>query len=118
MESNEDEFDPDLNAQVRNSNSIYAATSISGAEDDDDIEGDIEVELPEDLQKLLVLSPKTRKRDEEALVSSLLYGKGSNKYSVKGAEIYSAGEIEASEFASSDEDTWAGEGVPWEVAEL
>lgn len=81
-----------------------------------------EVDLPEEMRRVLALSPRDRDREkeEEDLVNGLIKGRRR-----VGGEIWGPGEVgverEESEgwtLRGSGEDDWEGEGVPWEVAEL
>ena len=81
--------------------------------------GKFEVSLPDELQRILAISPGSRSRDseEEKVVRSLLYGSRETHYDPsKGGEIWDVGED--SEDAAGTEEEWEGEPVPWEVGEL
>ncbi|KAI0720025.1 hypothetical protein C8T65DRAFT_634612 [Cerioporus squamosus] len=81
--------------------------------------GKFEVNLPDELQRILAISPGSRSRDseEEKVVRSLLYGSRETHYDPsKGGEIWDIGED--SEHAAGTEEEWEGEPVPWEVGEL
>ncbi|RPD82322.1 hypothetical protein L226DRAFT_22696 [Lentinus tigrinus ALCF2SS1-7] len=81
--------------------------------------GKFEVNLPDELQRVLAISPGSRSRDteEERAVRSLLYGSRETHYDAsKGGEIWDIGED--SEHATGTEEEWEGEPVPWEVGEL
>lgn len=87
-------------------------------EESSDNAGRFEVNLPEDLHRILAISPKGRTREtgEEKVVRSLLYGSRELHYDPsKGGEIWDVGE--ESEH-SGETDDWEGEPVPWEVGEL
>lgn len=77
---------------------------------------ELEINLPDCLRSVLHISPsRAREREERALVDSLLLGEASvDKY----GEVWGVGEVEPSTAVTDDEDDWAGEGVPWEAAEL
>lgn len=87
-----------------------------------------DVDLPEDLRRLLALSPHHTQKDnleEGRIARELLYGRRETHYVPKrGGEIWDAGEIddevreENLKKTLSDEDEWEGEPVPWEVGEL
>lgn len=87
-----------------------------------------EVDLPEDMKRLLALSPHHTQKDtlEEARIArELLYGRREAHYVPKrGGEIWDVGEIDEEvgeenlKKTLSDEDEWEGEPVPWEVGEL
>ncbi|KAI0801032.1 DNA replication and checkpoint protein-domain-containing protein [Fomes fomentarius] len=81
--------------------------------------GRFEVSLPDELQRVLAISPDAVKRDveEEKVVRGLLYGSRETHYDPsKGGEIWDVGED--SEHADGTEEDWEGEPVPWEVGEL
>lgn len=84
--------------------------------------GSIEVSLPEDLKRVLALSPKDNKQKEDTenkVAKELLYGSRIRNYDgVKGGEIWDVGEWEGDEDHVGQEDDWEGEPVPWEVGEL
>ncbi|KAH9948174.1 hypothetical protein B0H21DRAFT_734929 [Amylocystis lapponica] len=73
------------------------------------VSANVEVRLPEDLRRMLALSP-TRAREiaeeESRLVQGLLYGRRAHYDAGKGGEVWGT------------EEEWEGEGVPWEVGEL
>ena len=79
--------------------------------------GKFEVDLPEDLQRILAISPGGRaKNSGEKVVKSLLYESRETHYDAsKGGEIWDVGE--ESDHGEGTED-WEGEPVPWEVGEL
>ena len=80
--------------------------------------GKFEVDLPDDLHRILAISPdgQTRETGEEKVVRSLLYGSREVHYDPsKGGEIWDVGED--SEYGG-DTDDWEGEPVPWETGEL
>ncbi|KAF8516560.1 hypothetical protein BU17DRAFT_50765 [Hysterangium stoloniferum] len=76
-----------------------------------------DVDLPEEMQRMLALSPKdaNREKEEEYVVKSLIRGRRRGI-----AEVWGAGEFAGESEGVDDiaEDDWEGEGVPWEVAEL
>jgi hypothetical protein len=77
-----------------------------------------EVDLPEEMRRVLALSPHdgAREMEEEDLVTGLMRGRRR-----AGGEVWAPGEIGGEEEGIkrvSEEDEWEGEGVPWEVAEL
>ena len=81
--------------------------------------GRFEVNLPDELQRVLAISPDGRKREteEEKVVRGLLYGSRETHYdATKGGEIWDVGE--ESEHGGGTEDEWEGDPVPWEVGEL
>lgn len=84
-------------------------------------EGVVEVNLREDLKRILALSPEKRTEEEERkIANAVLYGRREGHYDAKGFEVWDAGEMsEGAEGARDDgEDDWEGEPVPWEVGEL
>lgn len=81
--------------------------------------GRFEVNLPDELQRMLAISPGSRRREteEEKVVRGLLYGSRETHYDAgKGGEIWDVGE--ESEHGGGTEEEWEGEPVPWEVGEL
>ena len=76
----------------------------------------VDVDLPDNLRTILhISSSHSREREERALVDSLLLGETSaDKY----GEIWGLGEVDVSASVTDEEEDWAGEGVPWEAAEL
>ena len=84
-----------------------------------DVPGDFEVNLPDDLRRVLAISPsKAHTTRDVNVVRGLLYGKRTSGYDArKGGDIWNVGEIgEATD--SQAEDDWEGEPVPWETGEL
>lgn len=93
-----------------------------------------EVNLPEDLRRVLALSPPPHvapdSEEEAKLVRGLLYGRREGHYDPsRGGEIWGVGEVSEEEDVlglgqkrvrgrEEDEDEWEGEPVPWEVGEL
>ncbi|KIP12553.1 hypothetical protein PHLGIDRAFT_261535 [Phlebiopsis gigantea 11061_1 CR5-6] len=96
-----------------------------------------EVDLPEDLRRVLALSPPRHAAldpgEEEKLVHRLLYGRREGHYEAsRGGEIWGVGEVDGEsenedvlglgkervKSQEEDEDEWEGEPVPWEVGEL
>jgi hypothetical protein len=85
----------------------------------DDVPGDFEVNLPDDLHRLLAISPsKAHTTRDINMVRGVLYGERASSYDArKGGDIWDVGEIgEAGD--SQAEDDWEGEPVPWETGEL
>ncbi|EJF66913.1 hypothetical protein DICSQDRAFT_158554 [Dichomitus squalens LYAD-421 SS1] len=81
--------------------------------------GRFEVTLPDELQRVLAISPGGRKREteEEKVVRGLLYGSRETHYdAAKGGEIWDVGE--ESEHGEGTEEDWEGDPVPWEAGEL
>ncbi|KAF8531899.1 hypothetical protein JB92DRAFT_3104585 [Gautieria morchelliformis] len=77
-----------------------------------------EVDLPEEMRRVLAFSPHdgAREMEEEDLVNGLMRGRRR-----AGGEVWAPGEVGGEEDGTkrvSEEDEWEGEGVPWEVAEL
>ncbi|KAI0314773.1 hypothetical protein OF83DRAFT_413138 [Amylostereum chailletii] len=83
----------------------------------DDEPGDFEVNLPDELRRMLALSPsKARDAEETGTVQGVLYGIRTKHYDgEKGGDIWDAGEY-GNELEV--EDDWEGEPVPWEVGEM
>jgi hypothetical protein len=85
----------------------------------DGVPGDFDVNLPDDLRRLLAISPsKAHTTRDVNMVRGVLYGERTSSYDArKGGDIWDVGEIgEASD--SQAEDDWEGEPVPWETGEL
>ncbi|KAH9964244.1 hypothetical protein BC827DRAFT_1189900 [Russula dissimulans] len=85
----------------------------------DDVPGDLEVNLPDDLRRLLAISPsKAHTTRDISMVRGVLYGERTSNYDArKGGDVWDVGEIgETSD--SQAEDDWEGEPVPWETGEL
>lgn len=85
----------------------------------DDVPGDFEVNLPDDLRRVLAISPsKAHTTRDINMVRGVLYGERTSRYDArKGGDIWDVGEIgEATD--SQAEDDWEGEPVPWETGEL
>jgi hypothetical protein len=85
----------------------------------DGVPGDLEVNLPDDLHRLLAISPSEAHTTRDVnMVRGVLYGERTSGYDArKGGDIWDVGEIgEASD--SQAEDDWEGEPVPWETGEL
>ncbi|KAI0066482.1 hypothetical protein BV25DRAFT_1912550 [Artomyces pyxidatus] len=83
----------------------------------DDEPGEFEVNLPEDLRRMLAISPsKAHDAGEVGVVRGLLYGVRTAHYdALKGGDIWDAGETGD---GTEGEDDWEGEPVPWETGEL
>lgn len=84
-------------------------------------EGVVEVNLREDLKRILALSPERRTEEEERrMANAVLYGRREGHCDAKGVEVWDVGEMsEGAEGIRGDgEDDWEGEPVPWEVGEL
>ncbi|KZT05824.1 uncharacterized protein LAESUDRAFT_701135 [Laetiporus sulphureus 93-53] len=82
--------------------------------------GKTEVRLPDELRRILALSPRRDSvQEEQRLVNGLLYGRRETHYDVKRGEIWEVGEIsDGFDGVDEEEEDWEGEPVPWEVAEL
>lgn len=80
--------------------------------------GKFEVDLPDELQRVLAISPgRSQEQGDEKVVRELLYGSREVHYNPqKGGEIWDVGEDE--EHAGETEEEWESEPVPWEVGEL
>ncbi|KAH8119943.1 hypothetical protein DFH11DRAFT_19506 [Phellopilus nigrolimitatus] len=97
---------------------VSGRRDISGLGEDESEGSEPEVNLPEDLRKVLYISSThSRDREERSLVESLLHG-GPSSQDQRG-EVWGIGEVDETAAAITDgEDDWAGEGIPWEVGEL
>ena len=85
----------------------------------DDEPGDFEVNLPDDLRRVLAISPSRAHTTRDVnMVRSVLYGERTSGYGErKGGDIWDVGEIgEVTD--SQAENDWEGEPVPWETGEL
>jgi hypothetical protein len=85
----------------------------------EDTLGDFEVNLPDDLHRLLAISPsKAHTTRDISMARGVLYGERTSNYDAqRGGDIWDVGEIgEASD--PEAEDDWEGEPVPWETGEL
>lgn len=108
------DFDEEVHWRTRPRSDDLADTDSSSLDP-----GKFEVNLPDELQRVLAISPDAVKRDveEEKVVRGLLYGSRETHYDPsKGGEIWDVGED--SEHADGTEEDWEGEPVPWEVGEL
>ncbi|GJE99662.1 hypothetical protein PsYK624_159330 [Phanerochaete sordida] len=99
----------------------------------DEPEERFEVHLPDDLKRVLALSPPPHiaPEDEDQLVKGLLYGRRAHYDASRGGEVWGAGEFSSESEdglelpgakrkprGEESEDEWEGEPLPWEVAEL
>jgi hypothetical protein len=83
--------------------------------------GTFSVELPDELRRVLAISPsRTRSGIEERVVRGLLYGDRVGHYDPsRGGDIWDVGEGHESVRGDTEaEDDWESEPVPWEVGEL
>jgi len=83
--------------------------------------GTFSVDLPDNLRRVLAISPPgTQNSKEERVVRCLLYGDRVGHYDAsKGGDIWDVGEGNDGVRADTEtEDDWEGEPVPWEVGEL
>ncbi|KAI0830550.1 hypothetical protein BC628DRAFT_1312800 [Trametes gibbosa] len=80
--------------------------------------GRLEVDLPDELQRFLAISPgRSKEPGDEKVVRALLYGSREVHYNPqKGGEIWDVGED--SDHAGGAEEEWESEPVPWEVGEM
>ncbi|EJD03705.1 uncharacterized protein FOMMEDRAFT_154809 [Fomitiporia mediterranea MF3/22] len=78
-------------------------------------DGEPDINLPDDLRKVLHISAsQSRSREEQVLVDSLLRGRMDPQH-LRG-EVWGIGEIDNVAAAVTDgEEDWAGEGIPWEI---
>ncbi|KAH9178635.1 hypothetical protein EDB89DRAFT_963611 [Lactarius sanguifluus] len=85
----------------------------------DDTPGDIVVNLPDDLRRLLAISPsKAQPTRDIGVVRGVLYGERTSNYDAqRGGDIWGVGEVDDAN-DSQAEDDWEGEPVPWETGEL
>ncbi|KAH9044397.1 hypothetical protein EDB85DRAFT_1854781 [Lactarius pseudohatsudake] len=85
----------------------------------DDTPGDIVVNLPDDLRRLLAISPsKAQPTRDVSVVRGVLYGERTSNYDAqRGGDIWGVGEVDDAN-DSQAEDDWEGEPVPWETGEL
>jgi len=85
----------------------------------DDTPGDFVVSLPDDLRRLLAISPsKVQNPHDVGVVRGVLYGERTSNYDAqRGGDIWGVGEIDDGS-DSQAEDDWEGEPVPWETGEL
>lgn len=107
-----EELDPVLGFSAHDRQSSPGATI-------DDTPGDFVVNLPDDLHRLLAISPsKTQTTHDVGVVRGVLYGERTSNYDAqRGGDIWGVGEVDdASD--SQAEDDWEGEPVPWETGEL
>lgn len=107
------EVDPELHSQLR-----LGGLSNRPVESQSPEPETFDVDLPEEMQEMLSLSPtKESQNEDEVLAKSVIQGRRQG-----GAEVWGPGEFggesEGSEGVNHDVDEWEGEGVPWEVGEL
>ncbi|KAI0308287.1 hypothetical protein B0F90DRAFT_1813572 [Multifurca ochricompacta] len=84
-----------------------------------DMPDNFEVNLPDDLRRLLAISPSKGQTTRDVnVVRGVLYSERASNYDAqRGGDIWDVGEIgEASD--SQAEDDWEGEPVPWETGDL
>jgi hypothetical protein len=106
----------------------FSGPRVSPPNDAQQEAGNVEVDLPDKLRRVLALQSagsKTQVSEEDRLVQGLLYGRRTTYYDpVKGGEIWDVGEdhqVISEERAykyTEDEEDWEGEPVAWEVGEL
>ena len=99
--------------------SAHDRLSSPGPTIDDTTPGDFVVNLPDDLRRLLAISPsKAQTPHDVGVVRGVLYGERTSNYDAqRGGDIWGVGEIDdASD--SQAEDDWEGQPVPWETGEL
>ncbi|KAF9229081.1 hypothetical protein BS17DRAFT_2501 [Gyrodon lividus] len=83
--------------------------------------GTFSVNLPDELRRMLAISPsRSRTNMEERVVRGLLYGDRVGHYDPsRGGDIWDVGEGDESVRGDTEaEGDWEGEPVPWEVGEL
>ncbi|KAI9452552.1 hypothetical protein BJY52DRAFT_1190220 [Lactarius psammicola] len=85
----------------------------------DDTPGDIVVNLPDDLRRLLAISPsKAQTTRDVSVVRGVLYGERMSNYDAqRGGDVWGVGEIDDASDSQAEED-WEGEPIPWETGEL
>jgi hypothetical protein len=84
----------------------------------DDTPGDFVVNLPDDLRRLLAISPsKAQTTHDVSVVRGVLYGERTSNYDAqRGGDIWGVGEID--DASDSQAEDWEGEPIPWETGEL
>lgn len=84
-----------------------------------DVPGDFEINLPDDLRRVLAISPsKAHTTRDVNMVRGVLYGERASGYDArKGGDIWDVGEIGEPTDCQAEDD-WEGEPVPWETGEL
>lgn len=107
-----DDFDPVLGFSTHDRQSSPGPTI-------DDTPGDIVVNLPDDLRRLLAISPsKAQTTRDVSVVRGVLYGERTSNYDAqRGGDIWGVGEIDAASDPQAEDD-WEGEPIPWETGEL
>ena len=97
----------------------YNRPSSPSPASDGDVLGDFEVNLPDDLRRLLAISPfKAHTTRDVSMVRGVLYGGRTSSYDAqRGGDIWDVGEIGGAS-DSQAEDDWEGEPVPWEMGDL
>ena len=134
-QSNVDLLPSDGPSRSPSSEPDFDATQLSNAhpgKPDGEPEETFDVRLPDDLKRVLALSPPPPAR-ADTLVEGLLYGRRAHYDAARGGEVWGAGEFSGAgedglglpsvrrgraAKGEESEDEWEGEPVPWEVAEL
>ncbi|CCM04206.1 uncharacterized protein FIBRA_06372 [Fibroporia radiculosa] len=83
--------------------------------------GTIDVQLPDELKRILALSlSQDADKEQKRLVNGLLYGRRQIHYDPKKGEIWDIGEVDDStdDIAKDSEEDWESEPIPWEIGEL
>jgi len=104
----------------------FAAPHVSPQQPGDAEEGTVEIDLPDELRRVLALetaASKGKATEEKRILQGLLYGRRAHHYDPhKGGEIWDVGEdynVDDENIANTEgEEDWEGEPVPWEAAEL
>ena len=106
----------------------FSGPRASSPNDAQQEEGNVEIDLPDQLRRVLALQSaesKLQLSEEDRLVKGLLYGRRTSYYDpMKGGEIWDVGEDHqvisegGSHKYTEDEEDWEGEPVPWEMGEL
>ncbi|KAF9566131.1 hypothetical protein CPC08DRAFT_740806 [Agrocybe pediades] len=100
----------------------FAAPHVSPQQPADADEGTVQMDLPDELRRVLALesvSSKGKSTEENRILQGLLYGRRAHHYDPnKGGEIWDVGEDDENTANTEGEDDWEGEPVSWEVGEL
>lgn len=111
------DWDPLLNLHTHNRDSDFKAEHDANHHES----GTFSVDLPDNLRRVLAISPPgTQSSKEERVVRCVLYGGRISHYDAsRGGDIWDVGESNDGVRVDTEaEDDWEGEPVPWEVGEL
>ncbi|KIM70388.1 hypothetical protein SCLCIDRAFT_527249 [Scleroderma citrinum Foug A] len=111
------DWDPLLDLHAHSRDSSFKAEHDANRHES----GTFSVDLPDNLRRVLAISPPgTQSSKEERVVRCLLYGDRVGHYDAsRGGDIWDVGESNDGVRADTEaEDDWEGEPVPWEVGEL